>query len=124
MTVAKRNKICIVTSAPISHNPRVVKEADALQNAGFQVRVISTLHDSSLRDWQTTIMKNRSWRLDNIDWGLATASMKFTRIKTALRQRLFANLALRIGFRSKIPELAYCRLYSEILARAVAERAD
>jgi len=37
-------KICIVTSAPVSKNPRVVKKVDALSEVGYEVVVVFVQH--------------------------------------------------------------------------------
>jgi hypothetical protein len=60
-------QICIVTPGQIGTNPRAVKEADALHDAGHQVSVIATrmLDDVEPRD--RALMRRIGWRVDRID---------------------------------------------------------
>ena len=59
--------VCIITTAIISDNPRVIKEADALTNAGHRVRVVAfepRSADALARDEAT--MYDKHWRLATI----------------------------------------------------------
>jgi len=117
-------KICIVTSAPISYNPRAVKEADALVAAGYDVRVVAAQHVTWVADWDRKLAQDRRWRFDNVEWGDRNTATKRTRVKSGIRQRVFTRLATAIGFNRNIAERAYCRLYDELLTRACQEKAD
>jgi glycosyltransferase involved in cell wall biosynthesis len=59
----KRRRICLITSAHISYNPRLVKEADALTEAGYDVRVVSV--NVEPKKWQLDrgLMASRTWQL-------------------------------------------------------------
>jgi glycosyltransferase involved in cell wall biosynthesis len=60
-------RICIVTPAPLGSNPRVVKEADALAEAGHEVLVVSTrvLDEVDRRDDE--VLKHARWESRRID---------------------------------------------------------
>lgn len=60
-------RICIATPGPVGSNPRVVKEADTLSAAGYDVHVISTrtLDVVDLRD--DDILANVAWTSERID---------------------------------------------------------
>ena len=116
-------RICIVTSAPICCNPRVVKEADALSAAGFNVRVVASQHVSWAVDWDEQMMRSRAWKLDAVRWDGSNPASKWVRLKSGARQQALQVLA-KLTTRAGIAERAYSRLYSELLQKAVSEPAD
>src|SRR5690242_11601547 len=118
-----RRRICIVTSAPISYNPRALKEADALSTAGHDVRVVSAQHETWVADWDRKLVRGRRWKFNSVEWGDRTATTKHNRLKSGIRQRAFQKLAAAIGFDRNIAERAYCRLYDELLNLASTEPA-
>ena len=56
-------KICIISPRHVSYNPRVVKEADALDEAGHHVTVIAIRSHSHQTFLDEELMSSRSWRL-------------------------------------------------------------
>ncbi len=54
-------QICLITQAHIAHNPRLVKEADALSAAGYSVRVVSRQVLPHLAQRDDQMMQNRKW---------------------------------------------------------------
>lgn len=117
-------RVCIVSPGPISCNPRVVKEADALAAAGYQVRVICTQYRDRHVEWDSTVVENRSWRLTALRWTSRGWRDRVLRYRTGLRQALFLRLARFVGFRAPIAELANGRLHGELLAAVCREPAD
>jgi glycosyltransferase involved in cell wall biosynthesis len=112
-----QQQICIVTSASISRAPRVVKEADCLSAAGFDVRVFGIQSMEREVQWDAELMRSRPWRLDNVRIDLETSTGRARRYSSALRQRA-ASLLFRGGLRHEfIAGLAANRLYTEQLAR-------
>jgi glycosyltransferase involved in cell wall biosynthesis len=118
-----RRRICIVTSATVCCNPRVVKEADALSAAGYDVRVVASQQVGWAAEWDAELMLGRQWKLDSVRWDDADFSAKRIRLKSGIRQRGFRLLA-RPGKRWGTAERAYSRLFTEQLQRATLERAD
>jgi FkbM family methyltransferase len=59
--------ICILTPGQISGNPRTVKEADALHEAGHEVRVIATRTLDHVESRDQALMRRIRWRLERID---------------------------------------------------------
>lgn len=122
-TTARR--ICIVTTAVICDNPRVVKEADALAEAGHSVRVVSfapRTADVALRNDAT--MQGRRWRLETVRtspggtlatlrWGLMSVLQRVARwlVGRGVGNVLVADLAISKHARS-------------LLSRALTEPAD
>lgn len=121
--VAGKNRICIITSAPICCNPRVIKEADALTAAGFSVRVVASQHVEWVVAWDRELMASRNWKHDPVRWDGTDLSSKRIRLMTGLRQRGFQVLA-KGTTRSNTTERAFARLYDIQLAKAKVEKAD
>jgi glycosyltransferase involved in cell wall biosynthesis len=59
--------VCIVTAGHIGSNPRVVKEADALHDAGHQVSVIAARVLDLVETLDQAVMRRAPWRLERID---------------------------------------------------------
>lgn len=78
-------RICIVTASALGSNPRVVKEAQALTEAGHKVHVIAirTLSLVDLRD--DDILRDAQWTCERLD----------LRKASSWRVRRLAQLALR-----------------------------
>ncbi len=60
-------RICIVTPAQLSANPRVVKEATALQDAGYDVTVVATRINSWTDAQDQTILDTATWTTALVD---------------------------------------------------------
>lgn len=61
--------VCIVTPGYLSSTPRVVKEADALQEAGIDVRVVHTRGGlEHARRHDEDLVQRKSWAVDAVKW--------------------------------------------------------
>lgn len=58
----KRPLIQILSGSHLCNNPRVVKEADALAGAGFEVEVLGCLHSDQQEAEDREILAGRPWR--------------------------------------------------------------
>jgi glycosyltransferase involved in cell wall biosynthesis len=54
-------RICIVTGSHLCRNPRVVKEADALSGAGYDVTVLGPVFGDDLRSEDEQLMAGADW---------------------------------------------------------------
>ncbi|MEJ1931882.1 glycosyltransferase family 4 protein [Nostoc sp. NIES-2111] len=61
-------RICIVTSGQLGSNPRVVKEANALQAAGHHVHVISTRTLQAVDPRDQDVLASATWRSLRLDF--------------------------------------------------------
>lgn len=72
-------KVCLVTTAQPSTNPRLVKEADALVAAGYRVHVVA----AHMTDWATSMdcvsASARRWRMTFVDWRRSKSRLLFHR---------------------------------------------
>jgi len=54
-------KICLITTGQPTTNPRLVKEADALVESGYEVKVIAAYWADWARNLDDELLKTRSW---------------------------------------------------------------
>ena len=116
-------RVCILTPGHLSTNPRLVKEADALAEAGFDVSVLAADFIPWAQDADRSFA-DRSWqgRPNTVLW-TACASLS-SRIVQLLRQRL-ARLMVAAGVRSAPIVLAAWHPIGPDLVRAALDvRAD
>ena len=94
-------RICILTPGQIGTNPRIVKEADALYEAGHEVDVIATRMFHHVEPRDQALMRRIGWRLKRIDlrsrWRLGSASANSGRAVSFWRRGFAssADVALR-----------------------------
>lgn len=113
-------RICLVSPGHVASNPRLVKEADALYDAGYQVRVVAGDYMAEVRLLDQTIFSRASWSW--VTMGLGT---KFTYILGKIKQKL-AQIIASISW---IPNLsvamwAHHPLSEKLGQVAAAEPAD
>jgi hypothetical protein len=98
-------RICLLSPAPVWVNPRLVKEADALHEAGYDV--VAGYRADGPTDRDDAILNGKPWRWHRIDLARDRQPAAWTRV--ALRQRA-AEWIVRAGVRSARAErAAYCR---------------
>ncbi len=119
----RSRSICIVTPAYITSTPRVVKQADALWQAGYNVRVVFSQGNLEyVRRSDEALLKEKPWRYSIVGWSPFRKKEKLLYWKSGFRQ----HLARRISFWgwAKLAEYAEGRVYPELVALAAAEKAD
>lgn len=114
--------VCIVTSAHLSYNPRALKEADALSEAGFDVRVVGVTHDDQRKFLDEELVKTRAWRFESLDVRKSGSSYSIWCYYT-LRQRFFAAV-FKITFGRFGLESSYSRYWTGLARLASNEKAD
>ena len=65
--VERGRRVVILTPSPIGSNPRVVKEADALHETGYDVTVVATRTHDHIEARDAALMRRIAWRLKRID---------------------------------------------------------
>jgi len=63
-----RPRITLVTPAHVASNPRLVKEADALAEVGYEVHVVGCRYFGELDEADHSIVALADWSYDQIDW--------------------------------------------------------
>jgi glycosyltransferase involved in cell wall biosynthesis len=76
-------RICLLTPGNVVSNPRIVKEADALHEAGYQVQVISTDLYEPVRARDDALVAQKPWPCK--------------RLRASKFQRIFAGVFARVG---------------------------
>jgi glycosyltransferase involved in cell wall biosynthesis len=114
--------VCLITSRHISYNPRLVKEADALQAAGYHVRVVAPVQLSERAVLDEELASTRDWLFARIHATGHTRASQARRMWAAVRQRVCSLLYPRGG--PYVRDAAYSRFVTELASTAAAEPAD
>ena len=85
-------RVCLVTSGQPSTNPRLVKEADALAEAGYDVRVVAARF-AAWADAADREFASRAWSLETVRFG--EVAPRALRLALALRRRVAGALSDR-----------------------------
>ena len=118
-------RVCIVSSAHVASNPRLVKEADALTAAGHAVRVVTPLHHAALAAVDDELLRQRRWRLTRVDVSRRGAAAGRVRwLRNAMAGRM-ARLAFDAGVRWRaVADRAISRHVGDLAREAAREPAD
>jgi glycosyltransferase involved in cell wall biosynthesis len=119
-----QGRICIVTPSHISANPRVVKEADALHGAGFDVRVVFGQKGSEqAREHDRAVLEGKAW-----SWTAVRSPRRayelFSWLREVLLERLLRLLPPIVWPWSLVAERAEGRLFAGLTRHASAFSAD
>ena len=104
-------KITLLTTGQPSTNPRLVKEADALAAAGYEVTVLYCYWADWATETDKKLLASRPWKAILV--GGSPQNQPWRWYYTRLRKKL-----------SKSPERTLCRAFDELLALAVKTPAD
>ncbi len=118
-------RVLLVGATHPCHNPRLVREADTLAEAGHQVRVVAPSWVPELAEKDRRLLRGRRWRLETVDF-VPESRVGKARSRLILgRRRLARILANRLA--SPPPLLAahaYTHAYPEMRRLASREPAD
>lgn len=122
------NRTCLLTTAHLTNNPRLVKEADALQASGFEVVVVAARHSAAIVDSDNEIIRRSAWNARIIDWSREGAPGLFwySRIRQRACHALLSSLRT-LGLRRNLEWLeirAFHRVLPEIRRTARSIDAD
>ena len=125
MTVARRARVTCVTSGQLSTSPRMLKGADTLIAAGYDVRVIATLHEPWATETDRDVASRRTWRAETIDYRRGGGGATYW--WTGARYRVARAAAALIG-PGRIPyavvSRAFGRVHSELVRAICADPGD
>lgn len=118
--MSSRLDVCLISSTSIAHNPRLLKEADALSAAGYRVGVIfcQTIDWVARRD--EAILRSRNWRASPVSivpGPPAVRQLQFWRSR--LRMHFYQKILSRFTLSYGIAERAFVRPYDELLQAAM-----
>lgn len=118
-----KGRVCLITSAHLSYNPRLIKEADALDSEGFSVRVVAMEVEAHKTAFDKHLMKSRSWRLVTVNARRDLLVSRFRWFLAAVRQSLF-GLVMRKQSSEFALRNTYSRYAAELARAAAREKAD
>jgi len=115
-------RISVVTAGHLSTCPRMLKAADALHGAGYQVRVVSANHTPWAQAADRDVMRTRAWEWTVVDYARDSAAA--ARLATGARFKAANAVAAAVGVEhvpASLVARAFSRAHDE-LVRAVSSR--
>lgn len=109
-------KIVLITTGQPSTNPRIVKEADGLHAAGFDVTVLYCYFIDWAADTDKLLLQRVSWKYQMV--GGSPISKNGTYFFTRLRNKTATLLNRSLGNRLLLAERIQARAYDELLKAA------
>jgi len=120
MTALQR--ICIVTSGHLATNPRVVKEATALSNAGYDLTIVHGDYMPTAREIDSSLAERR-WKRITVPFGPFQRSRLRYFLQTARRRA--AKFVMRAGWGPAGKEhIAYAPICPGLVSAAASVPAD
>ncbi|MGH9347691.1 MAG: hypothetical protein ACRD26_10545, partial [Vicinamibacterales bacterium] len=114
-------RVAIVTAGHLATCPRMLKAADALDEAGYDVRVISTAHTPWATAADRRLHARRRWRWTCVAYDRASAPVRW--LRTGVRHRL-AQAVPRGAASGRLAALAFSRVHTELVGAILGERQD
>ncbi|MFA6276965.1 MAG: hypothetical protein WC622_09460 [Pedobacter sp.] len=109
-------KIVLITSGQPSVNPRLVKEADALIEAGYDIQVIYQYWNRWATDLDEKLLLQKNWKAVRI--GGDPINEKLTYWQTRITLKIARKLVKSLGFIGNLAELAIGRCTSQLVKKA------
>jgi glycosyltransferase involved in cell wall biosynthesis len=114
--------ICLVTSRHLCYNPRLLKEADTLQEVGHEVRVVALNADEEKAVLDQEIMRERNWEFDTLA-AQRRGPGRWHWFYSGLRQRFLQAVPPRYLGSAGLPR-AYSRYVDGLAEKAASRTAD
>lgn len=115
-------RISILSGLQISTNPRVVKEANTLADAGYEVEVLGALVEPRLRDADRELTHGKAWSyVELVDAASRDWRARFAWLKARARRRFWREAQSRMGV-SNAQQVSY--VGTEMLRYALDHPAD
>jgi glycosyltransferase involved in cell wall biosynthesis len=117
--------VCIVTPGYLSSTPRVVKEADALREAGMDVRVVHTWGGlEHKRQHDQDLFRDKEWAVDTVKWSSGHLGELGTYVRYTAQHRLAQWMPSETWPATRIAEQVQHRVYPALARRVAEEPAD
>ena len=118
----KPTKIVLITSGQPSTNPRLVKEADALTEAGYDVVVLYQYYSHWATELDQQLLKTKRWKAIRV--GGDPNEDKIAYFKTKITHKISTFIVAKIGFQSIFSIAAIGRATSSLISKAKKIQAD
>ena len=117
-------RICIITPGTIASNPRVVKEAEALSEAGYKVHLIYTRHVNYLVERDQAILdEHPEWTADYLDWCSPDFKSRVIKYFSGIKKKVAGILQKNSIYPEKLAPFLINRFYFWQLKKAIACKA-
>jgi glycosyltransferase involved in cell wall biosynthesis len=116
-----RRRAVVVTAGHLSTCPRMLKAAEALVDAGYDVRVVSTTTGGWMSRADEQIRRRGRWRSTVVDYGRSSGLP--TWLWSGVRFKSASRVVRETGGRV-IPRAAFGRVHGELVRAIEAEPAD
>jgi glycosyltransferase involved in cell wall biosynthesis len=115
-------RILILSGTQLSANPRVVKEADTLSDAGYGVEVVGGLFQPEMADRERPLYESKRWTYTSlVDAKSHSRRERLKWLRLRIRRRVWREIHGRLGIANP-RELGY--LAPEMLAYALESHSD
>lgn len=120
-----RHDICIVTPGYLSTTPRVVKEADALSAAGYDVTVVCSQGDlDTLRGFDARLLADKAWRVEMVRWSSKRGGERLVHYHSKIRHSAAQRLPKFLVRSVRLADLGEGRMFPELATRAASIKAE
>jgi hypothetical protein len=112
--------VCLITWGHVASKPRLVKNADALAEAGYRVHVVASRTFRPAEPFDSQILATARWHITVVDslGGAGVALRKLLRLLARKRMRRASSASIRLAAR------AHCAGVARMAAAAARVRAD
>lgn len=117
------SRICLISPHHVSFQPRILREADTLSEAGHDVRVVSRRIDPTLDERDQRLMQTRKWRLQTVNL-LRAGSQRHRWFLESVRLRGMQKLVKAGVKNSGVVTGSYMIGLSQLSSVAASEPAD
>lgn len=115
-------RICLITTGQPTTNPRLVKEADALAEAGYDVHVIASFWAKWAEELDKQLLETRRWTCSYV--GGSPTNQRLTYLYTRGRHGLGNRLAKVWSQPTVLNDWALARVVPELIDEATRKQAD
>jgi hypothetical protein len=117
-------RITIVTAGHLATTPRMVKAADALQQAGYGVRVVSVQHTAWARRYDREMHRRRAWQWHPVEYARAEAPVRWAASGLLFRAAAAAARVAGDAVPLPIAARAFGRVHDLLVGAILREPAD
>lgn len=114
-------KICILTQSHLCRNPRVVKEANTLSRAGYDVTILTTFTYADLLEEDLKLIDTKKIKYKGIINMIPEKASKLSILKNRIERRIAGEIISRFGVEN-VNSLGYD--FNRNLKLAMREKAD
>ena len=123
--MARRSRVTVVTSGHLSTCPRMLKSADALAGAGYDVRMVASRHEPWATVMDLEVRSRRAWPVDAVNYRRGDSGTTYW--WTGVQHRVARAAISAIGpARAPMPVVAraFGRVHAALVDAVCAQPAD